>query len=111
MLTFVGNILLLLLILSDLILILLIMTALMMVTRIIYFCRPLFFLLQALVDIRIVGDRELVNDTVLYIFSIFRGIRNLEDSVDSHTTTIVKHFQHVHYLLFFFVVIVITSLI
>ncbi|XP_045822500.1 sister chromatid cohesion protein PDS5 homolog B-like isoform X1 [Trifolium pratense] len=52
--------------------------------------RPLFFLLQALVDISIVRDRELVNDTVLYIFAIFRRIENLE-AVDSHTTTIKLH--------------------
>ncbi|GAU33078.1 hypothetical protein TSUD_227370 [Trifolium subterraneum] len=49
-------------------------------------CRPLFFLLHAFVDISIVCDRELVNVTVLNIFSIFRGIRKVEDSVDSHTT-------------------------
>jgi hypothetical protein len=94
MLTFVGNILL----LSNLILILLIMTwilALMMVTQLVFFCSPLFFFLQALVDISIVnGDRQLVNDAVLYIFSIFQAIRKTEDSVDSHAT-IVKHFQHV----------------
>ncbi|PNY14801.1 sister chromatid cohesion PDS5-like protein [Trifolium pratense] len=50
-------------------------------------CSPLFFFLQALVDISIVnGDRELVNDAVLYIFSIFQAIRKTEDSVDSHAT-------------------------
>ncbi|KAK2453745.1 sister chromatid cohesion protein PDS5 protein A [Trifolium repens] len=50
-------------------------------------CSPLFFFLQALVDISIVnGDRQLVNDAVLYIFSIFQAIRKTEDSVDSHAT-------------------------
>ncbi|XP_012567744.1 sister chromatid cohesion protein PDS5 homolog B isoform X3 [Cicer arietinum] len=50
-------------------------------------CSPLFFLLQALVDVSIVdGDRELVNEAVLYIFSIFRAIRKAEDSVDAQMT-------------------------
>ncbi|GAU44494.1 hypothetical protein TSUD_13050 [Trifolium subterraneum] len=50
-------------------------------------CSPLFFLLQALVDISIVnGDQELVNDAVLYIFGIFQAIRKTEDSVDSQAT-------------------------
>lgn len=97
MLTSVGNMLLLLL--SNLILALLIMTwilALMMMTHLDCFCSPLFFLLQALVDISNVdGDLELINDAVLSLFSIFQALKKAEDSVDAQTT-IVKHFQHVN---------------
>lgn len=72
-----------------------------MVTHLDYFCSPLFFVLQALVDVSIVdGDLDLVNDAVLYLFSIFRAIRIAEDAIDAQMTT-VKYFQHVNYLLFF----------
>lgn len=51
-------------------------------------CSPLFFLLQALVDISNADShRELVNDAVSYIFSIFQAIRKAEDSVDAQTTS------------------------
>lgn len=65
---------------------------LMVVTNLDCFCSPLFFLLQALVDISNADShRELVNDAVSYIFSIFQAIRKAEDSVDAQTTS-VKHF-------------------
>lgn len=68
----------------------------MMVTHLDCFCSPLFFSLQALVDISIVdGDLDLVNYAVICIFSIFQAIRKTEDAVDSKMTT-VKYFQHVH---------------
>jgi len=64
----------------------------MVVTNLDCLCSPLFFLLQALVDISNAdGHRELVKDAVLYIFSIFQAIRKVEDSVDEQTTS-VKHF-------------------
>ncbi|XP_058724136.1 sister chromatid cohesion protein PDS5 homolog B isoform X3 [Vicia villosa] len=50
-------------------------------------CSPLFFLLQALVDISNVdGDLELINDAVLSLFSIFQALKKAEDSVDAQTT-------------------------
>lgn len=51
-------------------------------------CSPLFFILQALVDISIVdGDLDIVNDAVLHVVSIFRAIRKVEDAVDVQMTT------------------------
>ncbi|KAK7321020.1 hypothetical protein VNO77_31092 [Canavalia gladiata] len=50
-------------------------------------CSPLFFILQALVDVSIVdGDLDLVNDAALHLFSIFRAIRKAEDAVDAQMT-------------------------
>lgn len=64
-----------------------------MVTHLDCFCSPLFFVLQALVDVSIVdGDLDLVNEAVLYLSSIFRAIRKAEDAVDAQMTT-VKYFQ------------------
>lgn len=58
-------------------------------------CSPLFFILQALVDISIVdGDLDIVNDAVLHVVSIFRAIRKVEDAVDAQMTT-VNYFEHV----------------
>ncbi|XP_050886005.1 sister chromatid cohesion protein PDS5 homolog B isoform X2 [Lathyrus oleraceus] len=54
-------------------------------------CSPLFFLLQALVDISNVdGDLELINDAVLSLFSIFQALKKAEDSVDAQTTILHK---------------------
>ncbi|XP_027940300.1 sister chromatid cohesion protein PDS5 homolog A isoform X2 [Vigna unguiculata] len=51
-------------------------------------CSPLFFILQALVDINIVdGDLDIVDDAILHIVSIFRAIRKVEDGVDAQMTT------------------------
>jgi len=58
-------------------------------------CSPLFFVLQALVDINIVdGDVDIVDGAVLHIVSIFRAIRKAEDAVDAQMTT-VKFFDPV----------------
>jgi len=52
-------------------------------------CSPLFFILQALVDINIVdGDLDIVDDAILHIVSIFRAIRKVEDGVDAQMTTV-----------------------
>ncbi|XP_047149337.1 sister chromatid cohesion protein PDS5 homolog B isoform X1 [Vigna umbellata] len=51
-------------------------------------CSPLFFILQALVDINIVdGDLDIVDDAILHIVSIFRAIRKVEDAIDAQMTT------------------------
>ncbi|KAK7373150.1 hypothetical protein VNO80_06548 [Phaseolus coccineus] len=51
-------------------------------------CSPLFFILQALVDINIVGgDLGIVDDAFLRTVSIFRAIRKVEDAVDAQMTT------------------------
>ncbi|KAK7385197.1 hypothetical protein VNO78_30910 [Psophocarpus tetragonolobus] len=51
-------------------------------------CSPLFFILQALLDISFVdGDLDTVNNAVLHIVSIFRAIRKVEDAVDAQMTT------------------------
>jgi len=58
-------------------------------------CSPLFFILQALVDISIVeGAQDIVNDAVLHVISIFRAIRKVEDAIDAQITP-VKYFEHV----------------
>eukprot|EP00256_Glycine_max_P042836 XP_006593598.1 sister chromatid cohesion protein PDS5 homolog B-A isoform X6 [Glycine max] len=50
-------------------------------------CSPLFFILQALVDISIVeGAQDIVNDAVLHVISIFRAIRKVEDAIDAQIT-------------------------
>lgn len=55
-------------------------------------CSPLYIFMQALVDSSIVGGgQDLVNDAVLYLFSILRAIRKAEDAVDVQMTT-VKYF-------------------
>ncbi|KAK8466806.1 hypothetical protein PHAVU_008G163350 [Phaseolus vulgaris] len=51
--------------------------------------RPLFFLLQALVDINIVnGHLNIVDDAFQHTVSIFRAIRMVEDAVDAQMTTL-----------------------
>lgn len=66
-----------------------------MVTQILLLCSPLFFVMQALVNSSNVdGDPDLVNDAVLYLFSILRAIRKAEDAVDVQMTT-VKYFQYI----------------
>ncbi|XP_038716130.1 sister chromatid cohesion protein PDS5 homolog A isoform X1 [Tripterygium wilfordii] len=51
------------------------------------FCSPLFWVIQALVNASIVdGNRDLINDAVLHLHSIFRAIRRAEDAVDSQGT-------------------------
>ena len=45
--------------------------------------------MQALVNSNIVdGDQDLVNDAVLYLFSILRAIRKAEDAVDVQMTPV-----------------------
>ncbi|KAI4337812.1 hypothetical protein L6164_016184 [Bauhinia variegata] len=52
------------------------------------FCSPLFLVLRALLNASIVdGDQDLVDDVVLYVFSILRAIRKAEDAVDAQMTT------------------------
>jgi len=52
-------------------------------------CSPLFFLLQALVDINIVnGHLNIVDDAFQHTVSIFRAIRMVEDAVDAQMTTV-----------------------
>ncbi|KAK4276740.1 hypothetical protein QN277_014853 [Acacia crassicarpa] len=51
-------------------------------------CSPLYIFMQALVNSSIVGGgQDLVNDAVLYLFSILRAIRKAEDAVDVQMTT------------------------
>ncbi|KAK7301359.1 hypothetical protein RJT34_12222 [Clitoria ternatea] len=51
-------------------------------------CSPLFFVLQALVDVSMVdGDQDLVNDAYLHLYSIFRAITKAEDAVDVQMTS------------------------
>lgn len=51
------------------------------------FCRPLIFLLKALMNTSFVnGDMGLVNDTFSYLVSIFRAVKRAEDAVDAQTT-------------------------
>ncbi|XP_054798442.1 sister chromatid cohesion protein PDS5 homolog B isoform X2 [Prosopis cineraria] len=50
-------------------------------------CSPLYIFMQALVNSSIVdGDQDLVNDAVLYLFSILRAIRKAEDAVNVQMT-------------------------
>ena len=52
-------------------------------------CSPLYNFMQALVNASIVdGDQDLVNDAVLYKFSILRAIKKAEDAVDVQMTTV-----------------------
>ncbi|KAL2977376.1 hypothetical protein AAZX31_13G063900 [Glycine max] len=58
-------------------------------------CSPLFFILQALVDISIVeGAQDIVNDAVLHVISIFRAIRKKLHMLAEIGIFILNEFNH-----------------
>ncbi|XP_043809611.1 sister chromatid cohesion protein PDS5 homolog A isoform X1 [Manihot esculenta] len=51
------------------------------------FVSPLFWVVRALVNSNVVnGNKDLVNDAVVYLLSIFRAIKRAEDAIDASRT-------------------------
>ncbi|XP_065880511.1 sister chromatid cohesion protein PDS5 homolog B [Euphorbia lathyris] len=52
-----------------------------------YFCSPLFWVVRALLNAHVVnGNMDLVNDTAVYLLSIFSAIKKAEDAEDATQT-------------------------
>lgn len=52
-------------------------------------CSPLFWVVRALVNSNVVnGNKDLVNDAVVYLLSIFRAIKRAEDAIDASRTPV-----------------------
>lgn len=63
-------------------------------------CSPLFSVMQALVNSSIVdGNLDLINDAVLYLYSILRAIRKTEDAVDVQMTAV--NYFHIFFFCYF----------
>lgn len=52
-------------------------------------CSPLFNLLEALVNAKLVEvDMDPVNDVLLLLLCIFRAVKKAEDAVDAESSTV-----------------------